>query len=109
VAEVASIRSDRVIVGAGAAALLLGYGAFLATICRGVARGRRWSRGAGVATQLLQGLMAWSFREGQTWWVGLLLGSSAILTLVCLLLPSATAVFTAESGSEADPSHADPP
>ncbi|MET0695381.1 MAG: hypothetical protein ABWY56_15715 [Propionibacteriaceae bacterium] len=96
VIEVTQIELGRFVVGAGVALLMLSYGAFLIAISRGVQKGRRWSRAPGVATQLLQGLLAYSFSAGETWWVGLILGVSAVAVLVCLLVPPATAVFTAE-------------
>jgi hypothetical protein len=90
------IDTDRFVVGAGVTLLMLGYCALLIAIARGVLRGRRWSRGPGVATQLLQGLLGYSFSAGETWWVGLVLGVTAVIVLICLLVPAATAVFTAE-------------
>ena len=91
-----TIRSSRLVVGAGVTLLMLGYAALLAAVARGVARGRRWSRGPAVATQLLQALLASSFASGVTWKAGLALGVVALAALVCLLVPSATAVFTRE-------------
>jgi len=96
VIQVTQIEAARFVVGAGVALLMLGYGAFLIAISRGVQKGRRWSRAPGLATQLLQGLLAYSFSAGETWWVGLVLGASAVLVIICLLVPPATAVFTAE-------------
>ena len=93
IVEVTQTRASRLVVGSGVALLMLSLGAFLVAIARGVARGRRWSRGPGVATQLLQVLLAYSFAGGDTWWVGLALGPPAVLVLVCLLMPAATAIF----------------
>ncbi|HYP46278.1 MAG TPA: hypothetical protein VEQ66_13885 [Propionibacteriaceae bacterium] len=81
------------VAGALAALLMLGYGGLLILVARGVAYGRRWARGPAVATQLLQGLLAYSFATGQTWWVAVALGMTALMTLGCLLMPSSTAVF----------------
>lgn len=97
VLEVIAINPDRVVVGAGGALLSLGYAALLVVVARGVARGRSWSRGPAVATQLLQGLLGTSF-SGVTWPVGLALVSTAVVALVCLVVPSATAVFTRSAG-----------
>jgi hypothetical protein len=94
--ELSQIRPIRIVVGAGTSVIMLGYGIFLLAVARGVCRGRRWSRGAAVASQLLNGLIAWSFRDGQTWWVALTLGGAALVALVCVLLPSATSVFVRE-------------
>ena len=101
VLEVTHIDLRRPVVGAGAAALLLGYGAVLLILARGVGRGRRWSRGPVVASQLLHVLLAWSFRQGQTLAAGLALGGVALVVLVCLFTPAATAVLTA--GDDAPP------
>lgn len=100
--EITQIDTSRLVVGAGVSLLALGYGAFLVVVCRDVRRGRRWSRGPAVATQLLQGLLAYSFCAGRTWSVGLVLGALALLTLVCLLTPAATAVFVADDPQPAD-------
>lgn len=91
--QIPQIRVSRLVVGAGVALLMLGYGASLLIVARGVALGRRWSRGPAVATQLLQGLLAFSFAAGQTWWVGLLLATAAVTVLGCLLSPPATLLF----------------
>lgn len=73
--------------------MMLGYAASLILLAGGVARVRRWARGPAVATQLLQLLVAVSFATGPTWQVALALGAVAVVTLGCLLAPSATAVF----------------
>ncbi len=92
---VAIVRIDTAqpVVGVGVALLMLGYGAFLIAISRGLALERRWSRGAAVATQLLQALLAYSFWQGPTWPVGLVLGGLAVAALGCLFTPAANAVF----------------
>jgi hypothetical protein len=95
VVTITRIEPGRFLVGAGVTLLMFGYGAGLALVARGVGRGRRWSRGPAVATQLLQGLLASSF-TGPTWPIGLALGTPAVAALVCLLLPAATVVFTRE-------------
>ena len=93
IAEITQTRASRLVVGSGVALLMLSLGAFLVAVARGVARGRRWSRGPAVAIQLLQVLLAYSFAGGDTWWVTLALAPLAVLVLVCLLVPAATAVF----------------
>ena len=92
-AEIPQIRVSRLVVGLGVALLMLAYAAGLVVLARAVAASRRWARGPVVATQLLQGLLAYSFASGSTWWVALLLGSTALVVLVCVLTPAATAVF----------------
>ncbi len=90
---VTQANSARLIVGLGAGALLLGYGVALVFVGRGLARARRWSRGPAVATQLVQLLLAWNFRDGATWWFALLLALSAAAVLVCVFLPRSTAAL----------------
>lgn len=100
VVAVTTMSSGQLFVGFGVALLMLGYGAFLIAIARGLALGQRWSRGAAVATQLLQGLLAYSFRQGDTWWVGLVLGALALIALVSLFTPTANAVFVDRSSED---------
>ena len=88
-----SVHRSRVVVGAGTAVLMAGYGALLASAAWGLWRGRRWSRGPTIATQLIQLPVAWSFVGGETTWLALLLATVSVLTLICLLVPSSTAVF----------------
>jgi hypothetical protein len=95
VMSIAQVDARRLVVGSGVAVLMLAYGAFLAAIARGVARGARWSRGAALATQLLLGLLGTSFLDGETSWIGVGLLVAAVVAGVCVLVPAATAVFTA--------------
>jgi hypothetical protein len=93
VAEALQAQSGRIMVGLGAAAVLLVYAVGLASVARGLLRVRRWARGPAVATQLIHLPVAYSFRGGETWWVALLLGGFAVVVLVGVLLPSSTAVL----------------
>ena len=104
VIEASQTHRSRLVVGLGAAALLLGYGALLLAVARGAWRGCRWSRGPGVATQLIQVLLGWSLRQGESLVVALALVGVALVVLGCLLAPAATAVFLAqpEAGGDAD-------
>lgn len=92
-----SMHRTRIVVGAGSAVLMVGYGALLASAAWGLWRGRRWSRGPTIATQLIQLPVAWSFVGGQTTWLALLLATMSVLTLICLLMPSSTALFASGS------------
>ena len=92
-----SMHRTRIVVGAGSAVLMVGYGALLASAAWGLWRGRRWSRGPTIATQLIQLPVAWSFVGGQTTWLALLLATMSVLTLLCLLMPSSTALFASGS------------
>jgi len=100
VAELFAIRANRPVVGAGAAILFFGYALLLGAVARGVAAGRRWSRAPALATSLIQLLVAWSFRGGGTWWFGLVLAVVSATVIVCVLIPSSTAIFVPESQRE---------
>ncbi|HET9871005.1 MAG TPA: hypothetical protein VFP89_00230 [Propionibacteriaceae bacterium] len=103
VLEATQIRPSRLVVGAGTALLMVGYGAFLAAVGRGVGYGRRWSRGPAVATQLLHLPIAWSFNGGNTIWVAWTLMAASVVVLGCLVAPASTATFLGGSaGAAAD-------
>jgi hypothetical protein len=94
--EAGHISPVRAVMGIGVTLIMLGYGILLAAVARGVARGRRWSRGLAVVTQLILLLLGYSFRQPPTTWAGLLMGLVALTVLVCLLVPSSTRVFLGE-------------
>ncbi len=105
VLEARSISALRVVMGTGVTLIMLGYGLLLLLVARGVALGRRWSRGLAVVTQLLLLLLGYSFRQPPTTWAGLLMGLVALTVLVCLLAPRSTRAFLAEDPpATADPS-----
>jgi hypothetical protein len=87
------IRISRAEVGAGVAIWMLGYGALLLAIARGVFLGRRWSRAPAVATQLILLPIAFSFRAAPTTWVAGAIAVVAVGTLVGVLHPRSTEVF----------------
>ena len=97
--EVGQIRMSRAVVGVGVTILMAAFGLLLLLTARGVFRGKRWSRGPAVATQLILLPLAWSFVGGSTTWVAVALAAVAVATLVGLLHPRSTAVFI---GSVAD-------
>lgn len=92
--EIPQIRTSRLVVGVGVTLLMLGYAACLLIFARAAVRARPWARGPIVATQVLQGLLAYSFASGSTWWVALALGVTALVVLASVLNPAATALFT---------------
>jgi peptidoglycan/LPS O-acetylase OafA/YrhL len=96
VLEASQIRPVRAVMGVGVTVIMLGYGVLLAVVARAVARGRRWSRGLAVVTQLILLLLGYSFRQPPTTWAGLVMGLVALTALVCLLVPSATRTFIGE-------------
>jgi len=93
------VQASRPGVGAGVGILMTGYAVLLGAVARGVARGRRWSRGLAAATQLILLLLGWSFRLPPTTAVGLAMAAAAVTVLVCLLLPSSTRAFLGEGSS----------
>jgi peptidoglycan/LPS O-acetylase OafA/YrhL len=103
VLEAGQIRPGRAGMGVGVTLIMLGYGALLALVARGVFRGRRWSRGPAVVTQLILLLLGYSFRQPPTSVAGLLMAVVALTALVCLLVPSATRTFVGEDASGSSP------
>jgi len=103
VLEASQIRPVRAVMGVGVTVIMLGYGVLLAVVARAVGRGRRWSRGLAVVTQLILLLLGYSFRQPPTTWAGLVMGLVALTVLVCLLVPSATRTFVGEDASRPGP------
>ena len=91
--SVGQIRMSRAAVGVGVAILMAVFGVLLLLVARGVFRGKRWSRGPAVATQLILLPIACSFRCGVTTLVSVALAVLAIAVLVGVLHPQSTAVF----------------
>jgi len=99
VLEAVHIQAARAAMGVGVTLIMVGYGVLLAAVARGVARGRRWSRGLAVVTQLILLLLGYSFRQPPTTWAGLVMALVAFTALVCLLVPSATRAFLGEDAA----------
>jgi len=93
VLEIGEVRVSRAVVGVGVAILMACFGVFLLFVARSVFRGKRWSRGPAVATQLILLPLALSFAGGGTTWVSVGLAALAIAVLVGVLHPRSTAVF----------------
>ena len=91
--EIGQVRMSRAVVGVGVAILMACFGVFLLFVARSVFRGKRWSRGPAVATQLILLPLALSFAGGGTTWVSVGLAVLAIAVLVGVLHPRSTAVF----------------
>ena len=96
VLEAAQIRPVRLVMGVGVTLIMLGYAVLLAVVARGVARGRRWSRGLAVVTQLILLLLGYSFRQPPTTLAGSAMAVVALAALVCLLLPASTRAFVGD-------------
>jgi len=91
--EIGQVRVSRAVVGVGVTILMAVFGVLLLFVARGVFRGKRWSRGPAVATQLILLPLALSFAGGGTTWVSVVLAALAIAVLVGVLHPRSTAVF----------------
>jgi hypothetical protein len=91
--EIGQIRMSRAVVGVGVTILMASFGVLLLFVARSVFRGKRWSRGPAVATQLILLPLALSFAGGGTTWVSVGLAVLAIAVLVGVLHPRSTAVF----------------
>jgi len=91
--EIGQVRVSRAVVGVGVTILMASFGVFLLFVARSVFRGKRWSRGPAVATQLILLPLALSFAGGGTTWVSVGLAGLAIAVLVGVLHPRSTAVF----------------
>ena len=101
--EVTQLRPPSVGRGIVGALMILGYGVLLAVVARAVVRGRRWSRGLAVVTQLLLLLLAYSVRQPPTTWAGLVMGLVALTVLVCLLAPASTRTFLGQDSPGPEP------
>jgi hypothetical protein len=91
--EIGQVRVSRAVVGVGVTILMASFGVLLLFVARSVFRGKRWSRGPAVATQLILLPLALSFAGGGTTWVSFGLAVMAIAVLVGVLHPRSTAVF----------------
>ena len=91
--EIGQVRMSRAVVGVGVTILMACFGVFLLFVARGVFRGKRWSRGPAVATQLILLPLALSFAGGGTTWISVVLAVLAVTVLVGVLHPRSTAVF----------------
>ncbi len=99
--ELASVDAERPTVAVTTALFYLLFAAGLALVARGLLRASRWSRGPAVLVQLIALGVGWSFRDGATVWVTVLLALWAAVVLAIVLSPSATSVLY--GGSDADP------
>lgn len=88
VAEVLDLSSGRVAMGLTTSAFFLIFGLGLFVCVRGLLQLRTWSRGPVLMAQLMALLLAWSFREGDTRWISVLLTVPSAVGLVAMLLPS---------------------
>ncbi len=90
VLDVADVSRERLGLGVGAGLLLAIYGAGQLFAAWRVYRGESWARSPLVVTHLIQLLLAWNLRNGDTAWLAVVMGVSAVAVLGCLLSPPVT-------------------
>jgi hypothetical protein len=90
VLDAADISGDRIGFGVGAGVLLSIYGAGQAWAAWRVTQGDAWARSPVVVTQLIQLLLAWNLRAGDSTWAAILMALAAVVVLGCLLAPPVT-------------------
>jgi hypothetical protein len=87
VAEIAAFSTDKAVMGATTSLFFLVYGVALGLCAWGLRRLSSWARAPIVVAQLLQLLVAWDFRGGETTWVAVALGIVAVMVLVGVFHP----------------------
>ena len=87
VTELFVLDRDRLVMGLTTALFFLIYGAGLGVCGWGLSRAQSWARGPALFAQLAWLGLAWSFREGKTWPIAVVLAVLAVLTLVGMLHP----------------------
>jgi hypothetical protein len=98
VVQLGSLSSDRMTMGVTNVLFFVVYGVGLAACAWQLLRLRSWARAPVVLAQLIQVLIAWSFRGGTTTSLAAALGLVAVLALVGVFHPSSTrALLTADA------------
>jgi len=92
-AEVLALSGERVTMGVTTAVFFLVYGAGLVVCALSVSRSRSWARAPIVVAQLIQVLVAWSFRGGSTTPVAIGVGVIALLVLLAIFHPDSRAAL----------------
>jgi hypothetical protein len=86
---VADLDGDSLGTGIGVSLILAVYGVFQAWAVWRVNRGEQWARSPLVVTQIIQLVIAFNLADIPVW-ISVLVGASAVVTLVCLLAPPVT-------------------
>jgi hypothetical protein len=87
VLDVADVSRERLGLGVGAGLLLVIYGVGQMFAAWRVSQGESWARSPLIVTHLIQLLLAWNLRNGDTAWLAIVMGASAVVVLGCLLAP----------------------
>lgn len=85
--DAADVSSDRLGLGVGAGVLLAAYGAGQLFAAWRVVHGDAWARSPLIVTHLIQLLLAWNLRGGDTTWLAITMAVLAAIVLACLLSP----------------------
>jgi hypothetical protein len=85
--EIAVLSADRAEMGVTTAAFFLLYGAGLGVCTWAVHRLRSWARAPIVLVQIIQLLLAWNFRGGETTWLSFVLAVAAVVVLAGIMHP----------------------
>jgi hypothetical protein len=90
VLDLAEVSSDRIGLGVGAGVLLAAYGAGQLFAAWRVTRGEGWARSPLIVTHVIQLLLAWNLRNGDTALPAIVMAGCAVVVLGCLLAPPVT-------------------
>jgi hypothetical protein len=101
-AELRALSSTKLTMGVTTSLFFLLYGVGLGLCAWMLHRLRSWSRAPVVLAQLIQVLVAWSFRGGGTTPVWLALTVVAVLVLVGVLHPASTRALAEQDARDAD-------
>ena len=91
--EILAVSGARVVMGVTTAVFFLVYGAGLVLCAWSVSKLKSWARAPVVVAQLIQLLVAWSFRGGSTTPVAIIVGVVALLVLVAIFHPASLAAL----------------
>ena len=91
--EILAVSGARVVMGVTTAVFFLVYGAGLVLCAWSVSKLKSWARAPVVVAQLIQLLVAWSFRGGSTTPVAITVGAVALLVLVAIFHPASLAAL----------------
>ncbi len=87
ITEVATLDSDRLVMGVTTAVFFLAYGVGLLACSRGLHTVRPWARGPVLLSQLIWLGLAWNFKDGSTLPLAIALVLAAVIVLAGLLHP----------------------
>ena len=90
VLDLTDVSSERLGLGIGAGVLLAIYGGGQLFAAWRVTRGEGWARSPLIVTHLIQFLLAWNLRDGDTRWLAIVMVVLSVVVLGCLLAPPVT-------------------